>query len=80
LRFTIEIMTNSGALKYQIYVDDNFHYMDEDERYFGGSYADCQSAINKCMDIVNSFLMDAYKEGMTAAELLSQYKSFGEDP
>jgi hypothetical protein len=73
-------MANSEALKYHVYVDDNFHYMDEDERYLDGSYADCQSAINRCMEIVDRFLMDGYKEGMAAEELLSQYTSFGEDP
>jgi hypothetical protein len=73
-------MANSKTLKYQVYVDDNFHYMDEDQRYLDGSYADCQSAINRCMQIVDGFLMSAYKEGMPAEELLSKYTSFGEDP
>src|SRR5690349_6172562 len=73
-------MANSKALKYQVYVDDNFHYMDEDERYLDGSYADCQSAINRCMEIVDSFLRDEFKEGMAADDLLRMYHSFGEDP
>lgn len=68
------------ALEYQVYVDENSHYMDEAERYSAGVYPDCEVARAACRRIVDDFLVANYKEGMTADELLRLYKSFGEDP
>jgi hypothetical protein len=67
-------------LKYEVYVDDNYHYMDESERYSGGVFDSWEAAEAKCRLIVDDFLRANYKEGMLADELLSQYKSYGEDP
>ncbi|MDD5543278.1 MAG: hypothetical protein PHX83_08890 [Acidobacteriia bacterium] len=66
--------------KFRIFIDDNAHYMDEDERRSGGSYDDCESAVAACKQIVNRSLEEHFQAGMTAEQLLSQYKSFGEDP
>lgn len=66
--------------KYNIYIDDNSHYMDESERRSGGSCDDCESAIAVCKHIVDRSLSEQYQKGMTAEQLLAQYKSFGEDP
>ena len=66
--------------KYAVYIDENFHYMDEHERSFAGSYDDCASAIAACKQIVERSLEEQYSEGMTAEHLLRQYKAFGEDP
>ena len=62
---------------YTVYVDDNFHYMDESERYKLGDFPDCASAIAACKQIVDEFLLAA---ACPAEELLTQYKTFGEDP
>jgi hypothetical protein len=67
-------------LKYEVYVDDNYHYMDESERYSGGVFDSWEAAEAKCRLIVDEFLVANYKEGMAADELLRQYKSYGEDP
>jgi hypothetical protein len=61
-------------------VDDNFHYMDEDERYTHGEFADAGAAIEHCRQIVDEYLESAYKPGMSAEELWESYTSFGEDP
>ena len=73
-------MNESNPAAYRVYVDDNFHYMDPDERYPAGAFPDCESARRQCISIVESSLQDQFKPGMTAAELLSRYHSFGEDP
>lgn len=73
-------MNESNPAAYRVYVDDNFHYMDADERRLAGTYPDCESARQQCIFIVESSLQYQFKPGMTAAELLSSYKSFGEDP
>ena len=45
-----------GQYKYTVYVDDKFHYMDEDERYKLGEFEDCAAAIAACRRIVDEFL------------------------
>jgi hypothetical protein len=66
--------------KYRVFVDDNFHYMDPDERYELGSFEDCESAIAACKRIVDEFLTESCKPGRTSEELWQQYVGFGEDP
>ena len=73
-------MASADSPKYQVYVDDNFHYMDESERYLAGVYDDCQTASGRCREIVDGSLVNEYKQGMSARELLDRYKSFGNDP
>jgi hypothetical protein len=73
-------MGNKGSKKYIVYVDDNYHFMDEDERYVSGEFDDCESAKKHCMGIVNTSLMKGYRRGMDWNELLKSYKAFGEDP
>jgi hypothetical protein len=66
--------------KYEVFVDDNAHYMDESERRSAGVFADCESAIQKCRELVIRCLQEEHTPGMTAAELLERYRSRGEDP
>jgi hypothetical protein len=73
-------MTEADGQKYTVYVDDNFHYMDEEERYTAGYYDTCEAATEKCKSIVDEFLLDQYKEGTLAPQLLEAYTAFGEDP
>ena len=73
-------MTATVGAQYKVYVDDNYHYMDESERFLAGVYSDCNSAIAKCKEIVDDFLLSSYTPGMTAGELCSSYTLFGEDP
>jgi hypothetical protein len=61
-------------------VDDNFHYMDESERYEHGVFATAEEAIAACKRIVDEHLKGAFKPGMTEKELYEIYTSFGEDP
>ena len=65
---------------YKVFVDDNFHYMDEDERTFAGEFPDEESALAVCRRIVDECLENAYKPGMSAADLWQGYVGFGEDP
>jgi hypothetical protein len=73
-------MADDPQSTYEVFVDDNFHYRDESERYRLGSFTSCQAAIERCKQIVDDYLLDAYKPGLSAAELYSSYQSFGEDP
>ncbi len=72
--------TNDSTVKYEVYVDDNYHYMDEESRYSGGVFDSCEAAQAKCRLIVDEFLLQNHKAGMSADDLLRLYKSYGEDP
>jgi len=67
-------------MAFTVYVDDNFHYRDAEERYKLGEYETLDAAIAACKGIVDDFLTTNYKPGMSAAGLCGQYAAFGEDP
>ena len=69
-----------GAMSYKVLVDDNFHYMDESERYELGVFPTLDAAIEASQRIVDEYLRSAYQPGMTTDALLTSYLFFGEDP
>ena len=68
--------------KYTVKVDDNFHLMDETERYDDKSYSSLKEAIERCEEITIESLKDLYKqkEGIDAKKLLDHWLAFGADP
>ena len=66
--------------KYKVYVDDNYHYMDKDERYPAASYDSLEEALQKCREIVIRSLEDLYEKGIIPENLSAQWSMFGEDP
>src|SRR3972149_10058061 len=67
-------------MRYKVLVDDNFHYMDESERYELGEFPTLAAAIEASRKIVDEYLLSAYRPGMTTAALVTSYVLFGEDP
>jgi hypothetical protein len=67
-------------MKYTVFVDDNFHYMDEDERYKLGEFDTREEALAAAKKIIEEFLDPAYEPWMTAQEMYEGYVMFGEDP
>ena len=65
---------------YKVMVDDNYHYMDESERYELGIFSTVEEAIAACKRIVDEFLDKSYEPGMSAETLEKAYQGFGEDP
>lgn len=65
---------------FRVLVDDNYHYMDESERYELGEFDTLEEAVAACKKIVDEFLKQNYRRGMSLGELLTQYTMFGEDP
>ena len=65
---------------FEVFVDDNYHYMDEDERYSAGEFDNYEEALACCRKIVDDYLLQNYKPGMNAEELYDLYLHFGEDP
>lgn len=66
--------------KYVVFVDDNFHYQDESERYKLGEFKTCEEAIKACKKIVDEFIERGYVKGISYKDLYGGYHFFGEDP
>jgi hypothetical protein len=65
---------------FELFVDDNYHYMDEQSRYKAGTYSSYEEALARAMAIVDEFLEQHHQPGMTSQELYQGYVGFGEDP
>ena len=65
---------------YTVKVADNYHYMDKDEVYTKGTYATWEEALAVATAIVDTFLLENYRQGMSSDDLYAQFTSFGEDP
>ena len=72
--------TANTNTRFEVLVDDNFHYQDESERYKQGEYETYEEAVKVCKAIVDGELLHVYEEGTSAADLYNSYTSFGEDP
>ena len=67
-------------MSYKVIVWDNFHYMDESEKYEKGEYESYDAAVAVCKLMVDDYLVGHYRPGMSAEDLFDSYTSFGEDP
>ena len=65
--------------KYKVFVDDNYHYMDESERYVADSYSSLEDAVERCKELTIKSLEDLYEDGITPENLSAQWAMFGED-
>jgi hypothetical protein len=70
----------SQTKPYLVLVDDNFHYMDADERWTLGRYETLDDAVAACKQRVDECLSEHFQPGITTEALYSQYTSFGDDP
>jgi hypothetical protein len=52
-------------------VDDNFHYMEEDERRELGTFATLEEALAACRTLVDRWLADNHKPGMVRSFTVS---------
>ncbi len=66
--------------KYTVFVDDNFHFMDESERYKLSEFETYDAAIAACKKIVDEFFAPHEKGECSFKELWDGYTMFGEDP
>ncbi|PYS92947.1 MAG: hypothetical protein DMF64_06710 [Acidobacteria bacterium] len=67
-------------MRYSVLVADNFHYMDEVERYQLGEFHTAEAALAAARCLVDDELAAHYQPGMSANELYRLYTSFGVDP
>lgn len=67
-------------MTYSVYVDDNWHYMNESERYLLGKFETLEEAIAAAKRLVDNFLFGQFESGMSPGMLSLAYASFGKDP
>ena len=67
-------------MRYTVVVDDNRHFADEEFRGEAGPFDTLEEAIAEAKEIVMISLRDVYHPGISAEELYSLYKNWGEDP
>jgi hypothetical protein len=65
---------------YNVRVYDNYHYMDEDEAYDLGPFETAEEALEVARQIVRESVRSMAEGCTTVDEVMSQYKSFGDDP
>jgi hypothetical protein len=66
--------------RFQVLIDDNFHYQDPAERREHGIYANVEDALAACRAIVDRSLQEQFRPGISAEALFNRYTSFGDDP
>jgi hypothetical protein len=67
-------------MTFEVLVDDNFHFGDEDERISRGTFDTYADAEAVARQIVEASVQSQYTPGMSPAQLLESYRSFGDDP
>ena len=65
---------------FQVLIDDNFHYMDADERVTGPQFETYAQARDWVREFMDCQLEELYEPGMDPSSLITRYKMFGEDP
>jgi hypothetical protein len=65
---------------YRVLVDDNFDFMDEDDRWELGTFATAEGAVAACRALVDKNLARHFVPGMAAAQLYDLYVAEGDDP
>ncbi|MEX1111656.1 MAG: hypothetical protein WEB31_07635 [Chthoniobacterales bacterium] len=73
-------MKTDNKPTFTVEVDDNFHFMNEDERWTAGTYGSLREALGKCLQIVGQDHLQGYQANMTATELYESYTMMGDDP
>lgn len=66
--------------KYKVFVDDNYHYSDEGERYAVGAYDSLKEALEKREEISIKSLVSLLENGITPDQLHTQCLMFTEHP
>jgi hypothetical protein len=67
-------------MPYTVFVDDNYHYMDESYRYKLGDFLTWEDAVNAAKALVDEFLIGNRSRIGNARELFEAYCHYGEDP
>ncbi|MDC0959265.1 hypothetical protein OAR42_02220 [Planktomarina temperata] len=78
--FKIEHSEDGNKPTYKVWIDDNFHFMDEDERLFHGEFATPTQAILACQKIVDANIESITENETDPDKAYESYVCFGDDP
>ena len=78
--FTVEQAEEENAPTYKVWIDDNFNFMDEDERVFHGEFDTPTQAIVACQKIVNANIESITETETDPDKAYESYACFGDDP
>jgi hypothetical protein len=67
-------------MPFDVYIDDNFHYMDESERVHRGSFETYEEALAAARRIVEESVRENWAAGRSGEEIYRRYQMFGDDP
>lgn len=65
---------------YTVYADDNFWFMGEDARRTVGHFATAGEALDACLRLIGSHMLQADHAAKDASDLYDHYTSFADDP
>ena len=66
--------------KHKVWIDDNFHFMDEDERVFHGEFSTPTQAIVACQKILDANIEIITETETDPDKAYESYVCFGDDP
>jgi hypothetical protein len=73
-------MKNEPDKRYEVWSNDNFHYMDAKECIFMGEYGSLEEAEAECRRIVEESVRHLYLLGIKPDKFYDRYINYGEDP
>lgn len=65
---------------FTVFVDDNFHYMDQEHRYRHGAFATWDKAVAACQKLIDAELRDFLEQGIEPEALSATWALYGSDP
>ena len=78
--FTVEQVEEENKQPKKVWIDDNFHFMDEDERIFHGEFSTPTQAIVACQKIVDANIESITEQETDPDKAYESYVCFGDDP
>lgn len=66
--------------EYKVYVDDNCHFMNEDERYLQGTYDSFEKAVTAARKVIDDFFAGVDIGKLTEEQLFSGWSHYGDNP
>ena len=78
--FTVEQAEEGKKPTYKVWIDDNFHFMDKEERIFHGEFSSPTQAIVACQKIIDANIESIIETETDPDKAYESYVCFGDDP
>ena len=78
--FTVEQVNEENKPTYKVWIDDNFHFMNENERFFHGEFDTPTQSIVASQKIVDDNIESIKEQETDPDKAYERYVCFGDDP